>query len=247
MLNPNLIQKADAYIISQLKKHPETHHNKTIFKQTPPFVTISREACAGGTPVGEELVEYLNSNDYSKKDIKWALFDKNLIEKVIEDHKLPEVFKHYLNEQTISGIQDTFERLMGLHPGISMLVSKTCNTILSLASIGNVVIIGRGANILTKNLPGGFHIRLIAEQEWKINQAETILHKSRKEAIKFIEEEDIKRKEYVKKIFNKNVEDPLLYDMVIKTSRITFSEAARIIGSRVIHYSENQLRMLEVF
>lgn len=247
MLNPDLIQKADSYIISQLKKHPETQQNRTIFRQIRPFVTISRETGAGGTSVGEELVEYLNSNDYSKGDVKWTLFDKNLIEKVIEDHKLPEVFKHYLSEQTISGIQDTFERLMGLHQGISMLASKTCNTIISLASIGNVVIIGRGANILTKNLPGGFHIRLIAEHEWKINQAETILHKSRKEAIKFIEEEDIRRKEYVKKIFNKNVEDPLLYDMVIKTSSITFSEAARIIGSRVLLYTENQLRLLKVY
>lgn len=247
MINPNLIQKADAYIISQLKKHPEKQSKKAVFKQIYPFVTISREAGAGGTSVGEELVEYLNNKDFTKGDIKWTLFDKNLIERVIEDHKLPEVFRHYLNEEKISGIQDAFERLMGLHPGMSVLASKTCNTIISLASMGSVVIIGRGANIITKNLPGGFHIRLIAEPEWKINQVETRFHKSRKDVIKYIDEEDIKRREYVKKIFNKNVTDPLLYDMVIKTSCMTFTEAAMIIGGRVLNFTHSQLKLQEVY
>jgi cytidylate kinase len=247
MINPDMIQKADAYIISQLKKHPDSPYNKTLLQQVRPFVTISREAGAGGSSVGEELVNYLNNIDYTSGEVKWTLFDKNLIEKVIEDHSLPEVFRHYLNEQTISGIQDTFERLMGLHPGMSMLASKTCNTILSLASIGNVVIVGRGSNILTKNLPGGFHVRLIAETESKVQHLESFFHFSRQEAIKHIEEEDTKRREYVKKLFNKNVTDPLLYDLVIRTSSVSYSEAARIIGSHVIQYYESRMRKMEVY
>jgi cytidylate kinase len=230
MINQNTINAANSYIVSQAK-----HADKTSWQLNRiicPFVTISREAGAGGTSLGEKLVEYLNYRD-NPSDCKWTLFDKNLIEKVIEDYNLPGAFRHFLTEERIPELQSVFETLMGLHPGINKLAKKTCNTIFNLASMGNVVIIGRGANIINKNLPGGFHVRLIAEREWKIKNIQTLVNMSRKEAIKYIDEEDMRRKEYVKKLFNKNVEDPLMYDMILKASSVPISEAAEIIGSSV--------------
>ncbi len=154
MVNQNSINAANSYIVSQSKHADKTFwqfKNKTIR----PFVTISREMGAGGTSVGEKLVEYLNFRD-EISECKWTLFDKNLIEKVIEDNNLPEVFRHFLTEERIPDLQSIFETLMGLHPGVHNLVKKTCNTIFNLASTGNVVIIGRGASIICKNLPGVF-------------------------------------------------------------------------------------------
>jgi len=234
MINSSIIQAGNAYIASHLKGNSTS--SKLFDQRYPkPFITISRESGAGGTKVGEKLIEYFNYNDYYS-GCRWALFDKNLIAKVIEDHHLPENFKKFLTEEKYSEVQNTFESLMGVHPGMTKLASKTCNTIINLASLGNVVIIGRGANILTKNLSGGFHVRLIADLEWKIKQIENNLNLNRKDAERFITAEDIKRSEYVKKLFNKNVEDPLIYDVVIKTSSITFEEAADIIGSKVLRY-----------
>jgi cytidylate kinase len=236
MINSNIIQAGNAYIASHLKGHsPLTGH-----KHARPFITISRESGAGAAKVGEKLIDFLNEKDvYSENS--WALFDKNLIAKVIEEHHLPGVFKNYLTEQKYSEVQNTFESLMGLHPGISKLAAKTCSTIIHLASLGNTVIIGRGANILTKNMPGGFHVRLIADMDWKLAQIEKNLNKNKKEAAKFIGEEDLRRKEYVKKLFNKNVEDPLMYDLIVKTSSIPFSEAAEIIGGNVIRYLKQHM------
>jgi cytidylate kinase len=238
MINPNLVRAANAYIVSQSKKQAKPF-GKAIDKAAQPFITISRETGAGGTTVGELLVEYLNCRD-DIESRRWKLYDKNLIQKVIEDHKLPELYSDFLNETRISEIQDTFETLMGLHPGMSQLAKKTCSTILNLASIGNVVIVGRGANIITRNLPGGFHVRLIADHEWKVNQIESIFNLKRKEAARYIDEEDLRRREYVKKLFNRNVSDPMMYDIVIKTSSISFAETAEIIGERVLRLKQFQ-------
>jgi len=227
MPNGKVINATYSYIVSQLKSPDETPR-VTERKITRPFVTISREAGSGGTTVGEKLVDFLNDKDIESEG-KWDLFDKNLIEKVIEEHNLPEVFRNYLAEQKVSEIQDTFEQLMGVHPGISRLAHKTCNTIVNLASMGKVVIIGRGANILTRSLPGGFHIRLIAEMEWKIRHISAYHKLNKKEAYRFIEEEDRRRRNYVKKLFNKNVADPLMYDMIINTSSMSFDQAAEIL------------------
>lgn len=234
MISSNIIQAGNAYIASHLKEHPAAG----IQKYAKPFVTISRESGSGGTKVGERLIEYLALKDIYTGG-KWALFEKNLIETVIEEHNLPANFKQFLSEEKHSEIQNTFESLIGVHPGLTKLSSKVCNTIIHLASLGNVVIIGRGANIITKNLTGGFHVRLIADMEWKIKQVEKDLNLSRKDAAKFIEQEDIRRREYVKKLFNKNVDDPLMYDLIIKTSSVSYDDAAELIGNKVLRYLQD--------
>jgi len=232
MPNGNSIKATYSYIVSQLKPPDETikQRNQIAVK---PFVTISRETGAGGTSVGEILVRYLTERDIDS-DGNWTLFDKNLIEKVIEEHNLPEIFKNFLTEQKVSEIQDTFEQLIGVHPGISRLAHKTCNTIINLASMGKVVIIGKGANILTRSLPGGLHVRLISTMESKISRVAVNYKMTKKEAAKYIHEEDSRRRDYVKKLFNKDVDNPLMYNLIINTSITTFDKAAEIIANSVL-------------
>ena len=43
-----------------------------------------------------------------------------------------------------------------------VLVHKTAKTILQLAEMGNVIIIGRGANVVTAHMNNIFHVRLVA-------------------------------------------------------------------------------------
>ncbi len=236
MINPNSFEAANSYIVSQLKHY--TDGQKSAKKPSHPFVTISREAGAGGTIIGEKLIEFLNLN-CKPPELYWTLFDKNLIELVIEEHHLPDEFRHYISETKVSELQSVLEQISGLHPSSSKLMKKTCHTILNLAILGYVVIIGRGANILTRSLSGGFHIRLIADTEWKIRNVENNLNLNRKESIKYIENEECNRREYVKKLFNKNIDDNLLYDLIINTSKITVDSAVKIIGAHIKRKTED--------
>ena len=198
-----------------------------------PFVTLSRQAGADGILFGEKLAEYLDEND---KDVKshWTLFDKNLMEKVAEEHNLPADIAKYMPEKKINELQDILERFFGLRPRSQSVIYKISSTILHLAHLGNVILVGRGAYIITKGLRSGLHIRLIASKENRLKYTQEYYDISRSKALKMMEKEDRRRKEYVKNAFNKNIEDPGLYSIVFNMDLISYEDAASIIGEQVI-------------
>ena len=58
--------------------------------------------------------------------------------------------------------------LLGLHPSQWSLLHKTTETVLQLARMGKIIIVGRGGNIITLKLKNVFHVRLIAPLENRI-------------------------------------------------------------------------------
>ncbi len=222
-------EKAKIYIESHSKDTTEQQKRK---KQGP-CITISRETGAGASCVGDELVKFFQP--ISKEgDIPWTVFDKNLIEKVMEDYHLPQKLRQYFVEDKLSELKATIDELLGIHPHAWMLVSKTASTIVQLAMKGNVVIIGRASNIVTANLKNTFHVRLIGSFENRVRHVQEIHNLNRSDAIEFTKNEDHAKINYFKKYYNKNIEDPLLYHMIINTDNISYEKTARIIGQAVI-------------
>src|ERR1039458_3107691 len=103
----------NSYIASQVKslKKKSSIDNR----KGNPFVTISRQTGAYGITVSKDLCEYLQKNERRTKCV-WTVFDKELIEKVIQEHDLPQTVLSYLSEDTVSEIQDMIEETLGLHP-----------------------------------------------------------------------------------------------------------------------------------
>ncbi len=222
-------EKAKLYIESHSK---ETAGLKQSKKQGP-CITISRETGAGAGCVGDELVKYFQQF-CDEGDIPWTVFDKNLIEKVIDDYHLPQKLKQYFVEDKLSELKATINELLGIHPHAWVLVSKTASTIVQLAMKGNVVIIGRAANIVTANFKNTFHVRLIGSFETRVKHVQEIHNLNRNDAIEFTKNEDLAKQNYFKKYYKKDIEDPLLYHMIINTDYINYEKTARIIGQAVI-------------
>ena len=57
----------------------------------------------------------------------------------------------------------------------------------------------------------------------------------RKEAIEKIRIDDISRMEYMRDNFHKDIDDPLLYHMVVNTHLLKYEEAAKVIASAVMY------------
>jgi cytidylate kinase len=197
-----------------------------------PVITISRQAGAGAHVVADELVALLQARA-APGSSPWTVFDRNLVDQVLKDHDLPERLAEFMPEDRVSGIADTLEELFGLHPGTWGLVRKTANTILHLAEIGNVVVIGRGANIITAELRYAFHVRLVGSIERRIRHVEECRGLSHLAAAEYVRQKDRGRKRYVKKYYGKDIDDPLLYDVVINTDEVAYAEAARMIADAV--------------
>ncbi len=219
-----------AYITSQVKslKH-KIHHEK---RAENPFVTISRQTGAYSFTIPLALCEYLKKND-RRAQCPWTVFDKELIDKITQEHNLPETVIPYLSETTVSEIQDMIEEALGLHPSHNTLVSNTGKTILHLAQLGYCIIVGRGANILTAKWPGSVHIRLMSPLEKRIEHIQEYHQLTKKEAEVFILREDHNRANYVKKYFGKDINDPLLYDAVLNVDRLGFQKTIQVIGDLV--------------
>ncbi|MDH3269673.1 MAG: cytidylate kinase-like family protein [Ignavibacteria bacterium] len=219
------------------KRYIESHTEKSkisfIKREVYPCITISRQTGSGSKPVCEKLVDIMD--EYSEPEgIKWAFFDRNLIERVMEDHNLPNQISEFMHEGKYKHLNAIVYELLGLKPSEWTIVHKTTDTILQLARMGNVVIVGRGANIITSKLKNTFHVRLIASLEKRVEHIKSIMNLSEKEALNYIKKEDENRKKYLKSYFQVDVDDPLLYHMTVNTDLLTHKGAAYLIAEAVV-------------
>jgi cytidylate kinase len=192
-------------------------------------LTISRQTGSGAHTIGEELAKYLDAQS-PKESPPWTLFDRNLVEKILADHHLPERMAKFLTEDRISEIDDTVDEFFGLHPQSWTLVRKTTETILRLVELGNVIIIGRGGGIITRNLDCVLHVRLVGSVDRRLERVKEFYKMEEKEARGFMHREDRGRRRYLKKYFNEEIDDPMLYDAVINTDRVSPAQVAKAIG-----------------
>jgi hypothetical protein len=198
-----------------------------------PVVTLSRQSGAGGHAVGEKLLAFLQSHPLPESP-PWTILDRNLVEKVLEHHHLPKHLAKFMPEDRISEISDTLDELFGLHPPSWLLVRKSADAILHLAELGNVIMIGRAANLVTAKLPYAFHVRLVGSLERRARHMEELEGLTPKAALEFVRREDRARERYVRKYFNKDTNDPSLYHLTINTDLISYEDAARLIGQALL-------------
>jgi cytidylate kinase len=196
-------------------------------------VTISRQAGCGAVFIAEKLAHFLQQHA-PHGDTKWTVFDRELMDKVLADHNLPKYLAQFLPEDRISQIEDTLADIFGVHPPTQKVVQQTAETILQLAELGSAILIGRAGNIITAKLPHVLHVRLVAPLDDRIERICRDDHKTLDEARRFCLEEEQARARYIKTYFNADTNDPLLYHLIINTSRVGCDNAARIIGEATL-------------
>lgn len=222
-------EKSKRYIESHTEKSDKPFVKREVY----PCITISRQTGAGSKPVCEKLIQIMD--DYSEPEgVKWAYFDRNLIEKVLEDHNLPKQISEFMHEGKYKHLNAVVYELLGLKPSEWTIVQKTTDTILQLARMGNVVIVGRGANIITSKLKNTFHVRLIASLEKRVEHIKSLMNMSEKEALNYIKKEDENRKQFIKSYFHADVDDPLLYHMTVNTDLLTHKGTSYLVAEAVV-------------
>jgi CMP/dCMP kinase len=89
--------------------------------------------------------------------------------------------------------------------------------------------VGRGAEVITQLLPYVLHVRLVAPLSKRISQAGDFYDLSTNAAAMKVSEEDQARQRYLRRYFDSDCENPLLYHLVINTAKTGFAGAADII------------------
>lgn len=197
-------------------------------------VTISRQAGCGAVQVAEALARQLQIQLPPRAGVSWTVFDRNLMEKVLEDHCLPRNLANILAEDRISEFEDILAETFNLRPNTRTIIRQTTETMLQLASCGDVILIGRAGNIITARLPHVLHVRLVAPLADRIERICTADNKSPAAARKFCLQEEAARARYVRTYFKADINDPLQYHLVINTSRTGCENAGRLIGDALL-------------
>jgi len=91
-----------------------------------------------------------------------------------------------------------------------------------------MVIRGRGSQFILKDHPGAIHLLVIAPLDLRVKRVMESLKLDEGNAKKEIERFDSSRREFTKRYFHAELEDPVCYDLVINTERLSFEEAASI-------------------
>ncbi len=203
-----------------------------------PVITIRGLTGSGASEIGREVARLIDG-DY---------VDRQVIAEVAELLKRPEE-QIEAKEQIPPGL---FDRIVGplrkIISGSGKIDSAYMRTweeplddaeyisaleavIRDLALDQNIVIVGRGSQHILRNNKSVLHVLVIAPIEDRINRVMTENKMEREEAMRHIEETDSSRKAFIQRFFQKEIENPLLYDLVINTRYITNESAANLITS----------------
>ncbi|HMP82066.1 MAG TPA: cytidylate kinase-like family protein [Verrucomicrobiota bacterium] len=235
MNQPANVEQCYSFVNLQLQPRDGKSYAEKVVAH-PRAVTLSRQAGCGALEVAEKLARLLQAR--SPKDAPpWTVFDQNLMEKVLEDHQLSGRFARFLPEDRMTELQDIVDELFGLRPASWTVIQDTAETMLKLADVGSVILIGRGSNIVTSKLDDTFHVRLVAPLDQRVERAHRNYNMSLKEAREFCKREDLGRERYLKKYFKADVNDPMHYHMILNTGMLSCDEAAKLIADAAVAHT----------
>jgi len=196
-------------------------------------VTINEQAGCGAGFIAEKLANYLQEHA-PEPGVKWTIFDRQLMAKVLEDHKLPGALAKFFPEDRTPAVQNLLADIFNVLPSENKMLKLLAETVFHLAELGNVIIVGRGANIVTARLPRVLHVRLVAQLEDRIQRVCQEYNKTPEEARRYCLEEDPARTRYMKTYFKTEINDPMNYHLAINTSRFDGESTARMIGEALL-------------
>jgi cytidylate kinase len=111
----------------------------------------------------------------------------------------------------------------------SAYIAMVNQVVPELISHGKVILLGRAGQVILRDHPGVFHVRIIAPFETRVERITAQCEISNEAACARIIASDRARKKYLKKFYQANWEDPLLYDLVINTKNLTSDQAAWLV------------------
>jgi len=203
-------------------------------------ITISRQVGSGGDEIALKVSRILG----------YTYFDKSLLVSVAKSLGL--------SEENIADLSEDAYRVEGLVDRIlrrkrpvaasfvlegNVLVGKALDeeeslsviqtVISSLARRGKTVIVGRGGQAILKDKVDVFHVRVVAPTAFRVERIRKSQGLSQEAALKLIEDNDKATAEYLRRFYKIDWEDPLVYDMVLNTSKMDLDTAAEVIASVV--------------
>jgi len=198
-----------------------------------PFVTISRQAGAGGHTLARQIIRSLEKKFTMDAANEWEVFDQKLCALLTESGVTKATFDSLITEEYQSEVRQFVNDLISGQPTQYKLFKRIFEVVRLLGSVGKVVIVGRAGAFVTRDLPHGIHIRLVAGEDVRVARMAKMLEVSEDKARKAVRTQDRARARLVNDYFNCDNSDPVHYHAVFNSERISIPDVADIVADLV--------------
>jgi cytidylate kinase len=112
---------------------------------------------------------------------------------------------------------------------LDLHVKMVGRVIRGLAREGNVLIVGRGGQILLKNQPGTLHVQVVAPLACRVRAVMERSKLDKRAAQNRVKASDRARADYVRRYHDADWLDPTLYHLVVNTGRVSIQTSVDLI------------------
>jgi cytidylate kinase len=183
-----------------------------------PVITISREFGARGAALALNLQEKLG----------FKVWDKELLKVISERLNSNDEFIKALDENVRNPVEDAILGFMNRPNTNFNYMLYLVRAVRAIERSGNSIIVGRGANYICQKADS-FHLRVVCPLKTRIeNYAEREMI-DLPEATKIVELKDRERATFMKKNFNRDINSPSDYDLVINSGSFSMDEMVDIV------------------
>ncbi len=176
------------------------------------IITISREMGSGGIPIVHQAAEELG----------YTLIDGDTIKDVASEYGLTSEALQQVDEKPPAFVEQ-------LDRQIELNMNRIQLIVLEHALKGDVLIYGRGGQDLLPGINNVFRVRVIAPFEERIERWAEREWIDPDLARSLVRKSDQQRAGFIKYYFDRNWSNPIDYDLVINTSRLSHDTAVKLI------------------
>lgn len=175
-------------------------------------ITLSRQMGSGGTEIATEVAERLGLQ----------YVDRQIIFRAAKQAGLPEAALAEVDEFGI------------LPPMLSAkdrraFITTVESVIRDFAQRDNVIIVGRGGQVVLNEWPASLHLQIIAPLDLRVDRLVKKANLDREAALNRLMASDKARTSYLRRNYHVDWLDSRLYDLVINTGKISDHDAVELV------------------
>jgi CMP/dCMP kinase len=211
-----------------------------------PVITISRQIGSNGEKIAQDLCDLLGYSYFDKsllvsEAVKLGLTEREIIDFSEENYKTQTLIERLfspgvrvvtsteIRQRDESGIEKKFTRHLDESDHIHMI-----RQVINVAhNRGNMVIVGRGGQVVLQRKPDVLHVRLVAPLDLRISRLRKEKFWDVEKTLQYALERDKATTEYLYRFFKVQWDDPTLYNLTLNTGELTHEEVIDKINNAI--------------
>ena len=201
-----------------------------------PIVTIRGKLGSGAPEIGRQVAEMLHVDYIDREIIAQVAARLNLEEQEVLAKEMPptslqdRIAEALAHGYTIgNSIQGVYLPIWQIPLDNNRYLEALTSFITELAKGHSAVIYGRGSQFILKNHPQALHVSVVAPLKIRLKRVMAERNLTEDAAKQEIGRFDGSAREFMKRFFGAEMEDPTCYDLVINTEQYSFQAAVSII------------------